>query len=96
MTVNVAADELRAELNAWFLRQTDSKLRTYVSIMALVENVCLEFPTKCRPQIVGHGEPEKLQLDEMANSKRRNEAVIDQSTMRPPLKRVKREAIDSY
>ena len=93
--MNVAADELRTELNAWFLRQTDSKLRTYVSIMALVENVCFEFLTKCRPQI-GHGEPEKLQLDEMANSKRRIEAVVDQAKMCPPLKRVKRETIDSY
>ena len=33
------ANDLRAELNAWFLRQTDSKLRTYVSIMALVEGI---------------------------------------------------------
>ena len=42
----VNANDLRAELNTWFLRQTDSKLRTYVSIMALVEEICFGFITQ--------------------------------------------------
>ena len=65
------ANDLRTELNAWFLRQTDSKLRTYVSIMALVEEICFGFITqRPAPQIsnnYGAG------LNELAKSKRRDE-----------------------
>ena len=80
----VETNDLRAELNAWFLRQTDSKLRTYVSIMALVEDICFEFITqRPTPQIEGN----------LAKSKRREET--GESARAQPLKRVKREPMDS-
>ena len=85
------ANDLRAELNAWFLRQTDSKLRTYVSIMALVEGICFGFITqRPTPQIssnCGAG------LNKLAKSKRRDET--GESAPARPLKRVKREPMDS-
>ena len=85
------ANDLRTELNAWFLRQSDSKLRTYVSIMALVEEICFGFITqRPTPQIssnYGAG------LNELAKSKRRNET--GEIAPAQPLTRVKREPMDS-
>ena len=87
------ADELRSELNAFFLQQTDSKLRIYVSTMALVEQLCMEFITQRRSLRAVESQPQLL--DCVANNQR-NKRRDDNSDDRPKiaLKRVKREVLE--
>ena len=89
--MNVNADELRSELNAFFLQQTDSKLRIYVSTMAFVEQLCMGFITQRRSL---RTEPQP-QLSNCVANKQRNKRRDDNSDERPiTLKRVKREVVE--
>ena len=91
---DVMADELRSELNAFFLQQTDSKLRIYVSTMALVEQLCMGFITQ-RRLLLRTVEPQPQLPNCMAN-KQRKKRRDDNSDERPKvaLKRVKREILE--
>ena len=87
------ADELRSELNAFFLQQTDSKLRIYVSTMALVEQLCMGFITQRRALHTVDPQP---QMSNSMSNKQRNKRRDDNSDERPKvaLKRVKREILE--
>ena len=91
--MNVNADGLRSELNAFFLQQTDSKLRIYVSTMALVEQLCMGFITQRRSLRTVEPQP---QLSNCVANKQRNKRRDDNSDERPKiaLKRVKREVLE--
>ena len=84
------ADELRSELNAFFLQQTDSKLRIYVSTMALVEQLCMGFITQRRSLRAVELQP---QMSNCVANKPRNKRRTENSYEQPKvaLKRVKRE-----
>ena len=86
------ADELRSELNAFFLQQTDSKLRIYVSTMALVEQLCMGFITQRRSLRAVEPQP---QLSNSVANKQRNKRRDDNADEQPKiaLKRVKREVV---
>ena len=85
------ADDLRSELNSFFLQQTDSKLRNYVSTMALVEQLCIGFITQHRslrtvePQLSNN-------MSNKQRSKRRDDNTDQQPRM--ALKRVKHEVVE--
>ena len=85
------ADDLRSELNSFFLQQTDSKLRNYVSTMALVEQLCIGFITQRRS--LRTVEP---QLSNSMSNKQRSKRRDDNTDQQPrmALKRVKREVVE--
>ena len=87
------ADELRVELNGWFLRQTNPKC-TYLSIIALVVDVSTGFIAQHRPQI----RPAELELKLIGNGtaklKRHKENAAEQTKICPPLKRTKCELVN--
>ena len=79
---------MRFELNAFFLQQTDSKLRIYVSTMALVEQLCIGFITQ-RLHIVESTPTLSNSVPKKHVNKRHNDNTDQQPKI--ALKRVKRE-----